>query len=199
MKPTYVVCNGIMTDSDDVNGWTDIFEDYYQNEGYFCNRYEYTCGIFKSLFQGRRVRHVETICKRITRPIVYVGHSNGCEIFSRIIKETNIKFVAAHLLSAAMDADFNDNGLNYGLLTKKVDKIYMYCSNRDLALRNWASKTTFLRKIGIGYGVAGYTGPKNVLDQVSHRVFVEWNNDFGHSDLLNQENIQDTFKLTLRR
>lgn len=199
MKPTYMVVNGIMTDSDDVNGWTDIFEDYYQNEGFTCNRYEYTCGVFKSLFQGKRVRDIATICKRISRPLVYVGHSNGCEIFSRLIKETDIKFQAVHLLNAAMEADFEKNGLNYGLCSGKVGRIYMYCSESDLALRDWASKTTFLGKIGLGYGIAGYTGPKNILEKVKHRVFVEWNNNFGHSDMLKPDHIQDTFKLTLRK
>lgn len=199
MKPIYLVVNGILTDSDSVNGWTDIFEDMYQNEGYACDRYEYTCGVFKSLFQGKRVEDLRVICKRIEKPIVYVGHSNGCELFGRLLKDVDSRFEEAHLFAPAMDSDCNLNGLTYGLLSGKVKKVFLYCSKKDRALKNWASKTTFLRFMGLGYGTLGYTGPKNVLDQIEHRIIVSWNNKFDHSDWFKEKNIQDSFKLTLRK
>lgn len=199
MRHAYIVCNGILTDSDNVEGWTDIFEDYYQNEGYFCSRYEYTSGLFKSFFQGKRVKDIAKICNRINRPLNYVGHSNGCDIFSRLIKDTEVRFESAHLFSAATSSDFDRNGFNYGLITKRVKKLYLYCSERDLVLRDLASKTTFLNKIGLGYGTLGYTGPTNVLPQVESRVSTTWKNEFRHSSWFSPENIQESFQLTLRK
>lgn len=199
MKPVYLVVNGILTDSDDINGWTDLFEDMYQNEGYACNRYEYTCGLFKSLFQGKRVEDLKVICKRIQKPLIYVGHSNGCDLFGKLMKDGEAKFEEAHLFAAAMDADCNHNGITYGLVSEKVKRVFIYCSKRDLVLRNWASKTTFLRYIGMGYGTLGSDGPKNVLKQVEDKITVVWNNRFGHSDWFKPKNIQESFQLTLNR
>lgn len=199
MKPVYLVVNGILTDADSINGWTDLFEDMYQNEGYACNRYEYTCGIFKSLFQSKRVDDLRIICKRIQKPIVYVGHSNGCELFGRLLRDVDSSFEEAHLFAPAMDADFNQNGITYGLLSGKVKKVFVYCSKKDNILKNWASKTTFLRYIGLGYGTLGYTGPKNVLKQIESKVVVTWNNKFDHSDWFKEKNIQESFQLTLKK
>lgn len=200
MKSTYLVCNGILTDPTDVNGWTDLFEDMYQNEGYPCNRYEYFSGaLTRFIKQGARVKELTTIINRIKSPIIYVGHSNGCELFGRLMKDVDCKFEAAHLFAPAMDSDFNKNGLAYGLLSGKVKKVYLYCSKKDMVLKDWASKTSFLRAIGLGYGTLGYTGPKNVLKGIEGLVFETWNNKFDHSDWFSEKNIKESFALTLRK
>lgn len=200
MKSQYLVVNGILSKPSDINGWTDLFEDYYQNEGFACTRYEYFSGaLTRFMFQGKRVQELSQIIKRIKDPIIYVGHSNGCELFGRLLKETRLKFDAAHLFSPAMDSDFNKNGLTAGLLSERVKKIYLYCSTKDLVLKNWASKTSFLNFIGLGYGTLGYTGPKNVLKTVEHRVDVTWNNKLDHSDWFKGKNIKKSFDLTLRK
>jgi hypothetical protein len=200
MKHQFLVVNGILSQPSDINGWTDLFEDYYQNEGYGCTKYEYFSGaITRFMGQGKRVQELNEIVKRINFPLVYVGHSNGCELFGRLMKDTECKFEAAHLFAPAMDSDFNVNGLNYGLLADRVKKVYLYCSKKDLVLKDWASKTSFLKFIGLGYGTLGYSGPKNVLKQVDHRIDVSWNNRFNHSDWFRKNNIQASFDSTLRK
>lgn len=199
MKHQYLVVNGILSNPSDISGWTDLFEDFYQNEGYSCSRYEYFSGaITRFIKQGKRVEELSKIIKRINNPLVYVGHSNGCELFGRLMKESDSTFESAHLFAAAMNSDFKENGLNYALLTKRVKKIYLYCSTRDLVLKNWASKTSFLKFMGLGYGTLGLTGPKNVLEQVNHKVETTWSDSFDHSDWFKPENIQKSFDLTFR-
>jgi len=200
MKHAYLVVNGILTDPSDINGWCDIFEDYYQNEGYACTKYEYFSGAITRFFkQGKRVKQLEEIINRTKSPLIYVGHSNGCELFSRLMKDSKCVFEAAHLFSPAMQADCNLNGITLGLLTNRVKNVYLYCSRRDIVLRDWASKTSFLRFLGLGYGTLGYSGPVNVLPQIEHRVYVHWNNRFGHSDWFTKKNVGESFALTLRR
>lgn len=200
MKPQYIVVNGILSNPSDINGWTDLFEDFYQNEGYACTRYEYFSGaITRFIFQGKRIDELNEIIKRINGPLIYVGHSNGCELFGRLIKETTLKFEAAHLFAPAMDSDFNQNGLTLGLISERVKNIYIYCSRQDLVLKDWASKTSFLKFLGLGYGTLGYTGPKNVLKRIKSRVDVTWNNKFDHSDWFKEKNIKKSFDLTIRQ
>lgn len=200
MKHAYLVVNGILTRPADINNWTDLFEDYYQNEGYACTRYEYFSGaLTRFIKQGKRVEELTKIVKRTEAPLVYVGHSNGCELFSRLMKDTDCKFEAAHLFAPAMDPDFNQNGLTLGLLSGRVKNIYLYCSKKDLVLKDWASKTSFLRFIGLGYGTLGYSGAKNILPQIEHRVYSTWNNKFNHSDWFTEKNIKESFSLTIRK
>lgn len=199
MKHAYLVVNGILSLPSDISAWTDLFEDYYQNENYPCTRYEYFSGaITRFIKQGKRVEELNQIVKRINHPLVYVGHSNGCELFGRLMKDTDCKFEAAHLFAAAMDADFNQNGLTLGLLSGRVKRIYLYCSTNDLVLKDFASKTSFLKFLGIGYGTLGFTGPKNVLPGVKDKVEVTWSDSFNHSDWFSKENIQKSFDLTFR-
>lgn len=200
MKHQFLVVNGILTNPSDIDGWTDLFEDMYQNEGYACTKYEYFSGVLtRFMRQERRTQELAHIVKRINAPIVYVGHSNGCELFGRLMKDTDIKFEAAHLFAAAMDPDCNKNGITYGLLTKKVKNVYFYCSKNDRILKEFASKTSFLRCIGLGYGTLGYTGPKNILEQVKHRVDEHWDNKMDHCDWFNTKNFQKSIDLTFRK
>lgn len=198
-KINFFCVNGILTKPSDIGGWCDYFEDYYQNEGYPCTKYEYFSGaITRFIKQGKRVEEICTILERISNPIVYVGHSNGCELFSKVVKKTKAKFVAAHLFAPAMESDFDENGLNYALLSGKVQQVYLYCSKKDQVLKNYASKTSFLKFIGLGYGTLGYTGHKNVLPQVQHRVSELWKKDYDHSTWFSENNIKETHELTYR-
>jgi len=190
------VVNGILTQPSNIFGWTDFFEDYYQNDGFPCTKYEYFSGaITRFIKQGKRTEQLIEICKRSTNKLVYVGHSNGCELFSRVIKNSDLKFESAHLFAAAMNDDFNENGLNIALLSGRVGKVYLYCSKRDHILKKFASRTSFLKVIGLGYGALGYTGPKNVQSLVSHRVITEWR-QFDHSDWFKEKNIKKSHEST---
>lgn len=199
MKHQYLVVNGILSRPEDIHGWTDLFEDFYQNEEYACSRYEYFCGaLTRFMTQGKRVKELTEIIKRIKSPLVYVGHSNGCELFGRLMKDTDVRFEAAHLFAPAMDPDCNQNGITFGLLSERVKNVYLYCSRKDLVLKDWASKTSFLRAIGLGYGTLGYDGPKNILKNIEHRIDVTWENRYDHSDWFKEKNIHKSFDLTFR-
>lgn len=198
MKPSYLVVNGILSKPGDINGWTDLFEDEYEDMGYTCKRYEY----FSSLIrwkQSKRVKELTEIIKRSSSKIIYVGHSNGCELFSRLIKETDCEFQAAHLFAPAMDSDCNVNGINLAILSKRVNAVYAYCSKKDLILKNWASKTSFLKFIRLGYGTAGYSGFTNILPEVEGKFHREWSKSFNHSDWFKPKKIKDSIELTLRK
>lgn len=199
MKVTFLVVNGILTKPSDLDGWTDIFEDFYQNLGIPCNRYEYFSGaITRFLKQAGRVEDLVHILKRITSPLVFVGHSNGCELFCKLLEKTGRTFEAAHLFAPAVDSDFTKNGLNEALAERKVKRLFLYCSKNDRILRDIASKTSFLKFIGIGYGTLGYTGPQNVLTSVDDKLDVTWEDRYGHSDWFKHENIDRSFSMTLR-
>jgi predicted esterase len=200
MKPTYLVVNGILTQPGSIEGWTDIFEDYYQNLGIPCSRYEYFSGaLTRFLGQKKRVNELCKMLNRIDRPVVYVGHSNGCELFSKLVKKTDCTFVAAHLFAPAVHANFWDNGFNQALLNKRVNNIYIYCSKNDKVLKNYASRTSWLKFMGLGYGTLGQTGPDSILKGVEGHVYVTWENRYGHSDWFKTKNIEKSFGLTLRQ
>lgn len=199
MKDNFIVVNGILNNPQDIDGWTDIFEDLYQNMGYPCTKYEYFSGaLTRFIKQNERVDQLCKIVKRTAQPLIYVGHSNGCELFDKVVRRLHKPyFESAHLFSPAMESDFNTNGLNYCILSGKVKKVYLYCSKGDKILRDWASKTSFLKFIGLGYGTLGYDGPKNVLRAVDDRVIVHWENSYNHSDWFNKHNIDKSFSSTL--
>jgi len=200
MKHSFLVVNGILTNPQDIDGWTDLFEDFYQNMGYPCTKYEYFSGaLTRFIRQGKRVKDLQKICSRITSPLVFVGHSNGCELFTQLVHKSNLYFEAAHLFASAMDGDFNKNGLNKAVLSGRVKKIYLYCSAKDRILRDFASKTSFMSFLGLGYGTCGYTGPSKISKAIEDKVFVTWENEFDHSDWFTKKNIDISFAYTLRK
>jgi predicted alpha/beta hydrolase family esterase len=200
MNHQYLVVNGILTRPSDINNWTDVFEDLYQNEGYPCTKYEYFSGaLTRWIKQGKRVKDIETIVNRINAPVVYVGHSNGCELFGRLMKDTKTHFEAAHLFAPAMDADCNQNGLTLGLLANRVNNIYLYCSKGDKILKDIARPTSFLKIIGLGYGDLGFEGPKNILPQIENRIYTTWKDSLDHSDWFKDPQLQESFSLTFNR
>jgi hypothetical protein len=198
----YVVVNGILTRPGDIQGWTDKSERWYEQRDITCLRYEYFSGaVTRFLFQNDRVQDLREILAEIKRPMVYVGHSNGCELFSRLIKTGGHRFEAAHLFAAAVDPDFSDegNGFNRALREGHLQKLYLYCSKNDKALRGGNFLTGWLKRFSLGYGNLGQVGPRNLDMNISHTVQIMWNNNYGHSDWWKPENIESSLQLTLRK
>lgn len=199
MKVQYLVVNGILSKPSSIDSWTDVFEDEYQNRGYPCTRYEYFSGaLTRWMFQGQRVKDLYKICCRSKMPLVYVGHSNGCELFSRLVKEHDVQFEAAHLFSAAVDSDFRKNGFNSVLFSGRVKKLHLYCSKGDRVLRDLASKTEWLNRFGLGYGKLGYTGPRYLSKTLQKHVSVINHDSFDHSDWFKGDQIIKSLEMTLK-
>lgn len=195
----FLCVNGILTKEHDIKGWPDRAEVFYQNKGLIASRYKYESGAFtRFVYQGKRVKEVTTILKRSIRPVIYVGHSNGCEIFSRLVKETRYKFPAAHLFAPAVDADFKRNGFNAALKSERIGKLYIYGSANDTWLKHGHRWTGWLRKIGLGYGNLGQVGPINLDLDLADRVILTWRDNYNHSTWLNSLKIKDSLEMTLR-
>lgn len=189
----FLAVNGIMTQASDIRGWTDLAENFWQEKGYIASRYEYTCGPWLSrwLGQEKRRRELIEVIKRQSRPIIYVGHSNGCDLFSELIKSTKISFPAVHLFAAATRCDFKANGFNTALRNGRIGKLYLYGSSSDEVLKfSWMS----------GLGSLGRAGPQNVDISVSDRIIKDWREgqNYGHSTWFTSRHFKETMALTMR-
>lgn len=191
----FLVVNGILTKSSDINGWTDLAEDYYQDRDIIASKYDYfSTATTNWIYQNKRVREVVTLVKRSLRPVIYVGHSNAGDIFSGVVLNSRCKFPAVHLFAPATNCDFNKNGFNAALKNGRIGKLYIYGSNNDPALKLASS----LVGRALGFGALGRLGPKNVDPDIKDRVILDWRDHFGHSDWLSKKYLKDSLALTLR-
>lgn len=195
----FLAVNGILTRPGDIDGWTDKAEDFWQSKGLLASKYEYGCGAAtRFLFQGKRVKEVIQILRRTSRPVVYVGHSNGCEILSRVIRESRYTFPAVHLFAPAVQCDFKKNGFNTALKSGRIGKLFIYGSKNDLTLKYGNRFTGWLGGFGLGYGCLGQLGPENMDISVKERVILDWRDTFGHSTWWKPHKIKESLALTLR-
>jgi hypothetical protein len=202
-KYEFLLVNGILTKPSDIHGWTDRGERWYQDRLGTASRYEYFSGaITRFISQGGHVRDVVEIIEGIHRPVIYVGHSNGCEIFSRVVKKRkDFQFDYVHLFAPAVDRDFEENGFNQALIDGRIGKLFIYGSYDDSYLKNGHAATGWLKRFGMGYGDLGYHGPENLNDLVSDRVVLkwrEWKGTEGHSEWWKPIHIDESLQLTLR-
>lgn len=195
----YFFVNGILTNPGDIHGWNDRAERAFENAGLIADRYEYKSGaITRFLGQQKRVNDIAEILSEINRRIIYVGHSNGCELFSKLIQKTDLEFDAVHLFAPATWADFDSNGFNEALEDKRIMNLFIYGSKKDNTLK-WGNRLTgWLKFSGLGYGDLGYSGVKNVRESVSHRVHFMWKNNMEHSDWFRAWHFEDSMKLCAR-
>jgi len=201
MKPHYVLVNGIRTNPNDVNGWTDHAEEWLEDYGYSATKYEYFCtSVFRWVRQPSRSRSVAEIIKRSVKPVVYVGHSNGCEILAKIFREDKmVRIKDAHLFAPAVDPDFDANGFNKAFRDGRIERLFIYGSKADHTLRIGNKLTGWLRFIGMGYGHLGYEGPRNQSGAAILRTYVHWQNEFAHSDWFKPHNFEKSMNLTVRK
>lgn len=195
----YIVVNGILTHPSDTQAWTDRAERWYQDRNIICTRYEYFSGALTRFWgQGRRVNQIKDLLLEIEKPIVYIGHSNGCELFTRLIKSTKIEFEAVHLLAAATESDFEDNGYNEAFKECRINKLYLYCSEMDHTLKKGNQMTGWMKFLGLGYGALGLYGPKNMSAKAALNTVVDWQNEYRHSDWFKPWIFSETMQKTLR-
>ncbi len=156
---------------------------------------EYFCtAITRAFHQGRRVRRLANLLKEYAGWSVSIaGHSNGCDIIVRALSKLRrehhrITLETVHLACGACHADFQANGLNMGLLTKQIGKVYVYVAGRDKAL---ALAGSWLGRI-LGYGTLGLHGPLEVQEAVKERVgTMQWP-EYGHSTCFHPKHFDAT-------
>lgn len=192
---SYLFCNGILTNPNDVNGWTDRAEAWIEKETpYNADKFEYFSGaLTRRLYQNDRVEKVITIARRMTpMNLVLVGHSNGCDIIQRVVQREKFKIKELHLIAAASEHDFEKNGFNKALIKGTVEQIFCYCSPKDGALQK-AKLSNIFNFLGLGYGYLGLVGPSRVAESVKDRVTCIWRN-IDHSDWFNKKYFPLTMK-----
>lgn len=150
----------------------------------------YSPGLFsRSLGQAARAEKlVKTMHEFLSRGrrVILVGHSNGCDVALDALRQVGWpKIAELHLISGAIEADFNKNGLNEAGL--KIGRVVVYVAGRDQALALAASPLGRF----FGYGDLGRTGP------VNHEWPVEVVNEpeFGHSDWFLPEHFDRTMRM----
>jgi hypothetical protein len=180
---------GILYRPAGVDGWTDLACAWVCRETpHLADRYEYCSGAL-TRFAGQEKR-VSDLAKMLDRlpedlDVTAVGHSNGCDLLTRLLREHDRpRFSSLHLIAAATPCSFDENGLNVALVRRRVGDLYLYGSTGDTALW-WGEKTKqWFGWSGLGYGGLGRYGPKDMARQVWDRVHADWRNDLGHSDWL---------------
>jgi len=195
-RKIYIFVNGILTNPGDVNGWTDNAEAWIEgNTPYKATRLEYACGVLTRRFkQNARVDNLETICKKYEKErLCLVGHSNGCDIICRLIARRSLVFDQVHLIAGACEADFKKNGLNDAINLCQVNKLCVYWSKNDKALKKAKLSTNLFGWLGLGYGYLGLIGPKNLDKDASVKVnSIE--KKWDHSDWFKHENFEGTMR-----
>lgn len=163
------------------------------------DRADYFCGpIGRAFHQQRRIDRVKAVLKPYVDggfDIIADAHSNGTDIVLNALKQMGWPRVEAlHLVSGACQADFEKNGLNNALCSRRIGKVYVYVAGKDWPLRIARSWLGHL----LGYGTLGLRGPLNVSETVTHQVEVFVRPEFGHGTWFAPEYFEETMRL-LRR
>lgn len=192
----YILVNGILTNPEDVDSWTDRAEEWIDtNTEFKATKMEYRSGAFtRRIFQSARVKNLQKICKAyLGDKIILVGHSNGCDIIQRMINKGIPKVHELHLIAAASEHDFKKNGFNRALKNGHVERIIVYMSTIDNVLKKAKLSSRLFGWMGLGYGYLGLTGPLNVDPSVEAKVFVH-NEPMSHSQWFSKKSFERTMK-----
>ena len=195
----YLFLNGILTMPSDTFAWTDRACRWIDaNTSHKSEKYEYfSSAIFRRLFQSKRVSEVaEIIAQLSTMDIILVGHSNGCDIISRLLINYTLDIKEVHLIAGACERDFSKNGINKAMQDGRLQDCFVYGSKSDDALKLARNTGKFLRWFGLGYGTLGLEGALKVA--CKNRVHVLFRNTYRHSTWWDDERFDDTMRLITR-
>lgn len=185
-RTVFIFVNGILTmpgASDNWNGkavtWTHLHTPFRAEKVEYLVR-----PIGRILGQRKRA---EKLAKTLTFyagwSIVLVGHSNGCDVILDALASLDWpRIEELHLVSAACEADFNENGLNK--YPAAIGRVCVYVAGKDWALTLAKSQLGRL----LGYGALGKTGPVNArrAPEVITRP------EFGHGDWFTPTHLNDS-------
>lgn len=191
-RTVYIFIPGILTEVGDMLGWAKDACRYIQvYTPHCCDRFDYFTLplISRRLFQSKRVKCVVEMIRQWNEfRIVLVGHSNGCDIICRILKQYPIRIHQVHLIAGATDCSCNANGINEALRNGNLGSAHVYCSLNDDILRDLAKGWTgWLKPIGLGYGWIGYGGPTDIDNEVRDKIHVIRNDLQNHVSWMSNE------------
>jgi hypothetical protein len=175
--------NGIESDPSNLHGWTDDFvtslnvnsPDWVQVE-----KFEYLVRVWNRWFkQGGLAKELIAKIKYYLEAgyrVVLVGHSNGCDLIVRALKE--VRADSIHLFAAAAwEKDFVA-----AIEEKMVRKIHLYGSPDDYALKTASLTGRFLKFISFGKLGYGSMGLKNALAERYPDIVTDHSiKGYGHS------------------
>lgn len=198
-RTAIILVNGILTDPRKDNAWTDFSVDWLNNhtaEPTVVTGYEYNAeilfGPWKNLSRAERIiERVKEYTAHGDR-VILVGHSNGCDIIAHVIQQVEVDEV--HLISPATD----EKTVEMGIVLGNVDRVHIYGSTSDMALK-WGAKASRIFTLGLGgYGSLGLRGPAFAA-QWRGIVFDHSINTYGHGTWLSPtSNLIDTLKQVAR-
>jgi pimeloyl-ACP methyl ester carboxylesterase len=200
----YIFVPGILQNPETVDSWADLAIAHVTKatpDTAVC--YEYNAGPITRTWFGGQKRHakcVEDLCRRYSyKDVVLVGHSNGCDLITRVLRDNpDVTVDAVHLFAAATDADFVDNGLNRALVSGQIARgLWLYCSPNDRALRIARDTNPLLKWLGWAYGYLGLVGPVRPSLQAlaTNRGHVKWELEFDHSTWFEANHFDETMGL----
>lgn len=179
-KRVFILVNGILNNPGASDGWTDRGVTWLniKTEGK-AEKFEYACGaITRRLRQQQRAEAIARMCDYYFHAgyeITLIGHSNGCDLIARVLEIHQAReFASVHLFAPAADAATFEWAV--GLW---VNRVFLYVSANDQALK-WGGLT---RKLfgwaGLGYGSLGREVP--AFFEQDTRCLVTRRDDYGHS------------------
>jgi len=196
-RTVYLAINGIRFKPGTARGWPERLCDWINcrmPDGVIADRREYyTTAVTRFIKQRRRTDELGRKVSRFKNAgyrVVLVGHSNGCDIIGRLLRDIGTEVASCHLFApAAQEADFED-----ALINDVVQRIHIYGSINDKALQ-WGKITRVLGGwAGLGYGSLGLRGGEFAA-AFPGRVIDHSNNTFGHSTWFTEG---QTFERTMR-
>jgi len=193
----FLAINGIRFHPGDARGWPERFCDFINfrtPDGVSADRREYyTSAVTRFIGQRKRT---DELARKVSRAkqagyrVVLVGHSNGCDVVARLLRDIGTSIAACHLFApAAQEEDFDD-----ALINDVVGRVHIYGSLNDRALQ-FAKVTRVLGSwAGLGYGSMGLRGGEFAAKWPG-RAFDHSNHGFGHSTWFTEGQI---FERTMR-
>jgi pimeloyl-ACP methyl ester carboxylesterase len=203
MPRVFIYIPGILQRPDGPDDWADAAVAWTQNHARaLADRYEYCSpALFRSWGQAKRCKELRRLVEMYRGcRINLVGHSNGCELACRMLRECgDISVDGLHLIAGACDASFEANGLNAALIDGRVGTVHTYGSPNDEVLNKWARWSRWAAKwIGLGYGELGLVGPKEVSPLAMALTHARWQVGYGHSTWFEPDKIEGTLRLVTR-
>lgn len=201
-RPVYIVVNGILTSPGHADEWTDRAVTWFHNDAsvdVHAEKFEYfATALTRRLRQRSHALALGALIRRYAgRPIYLVGHSNGCDLIARALRETSVEVRAIHLIAAAVEENFDRNGFNEALARGQLGTVHVYGSANDAVLKWLARPSRWIFGVfGLGYGLLGLLGP--VAAYPAHRVFMHWKHEFGHGTWFSGEHFAETLSDILK-
>jgi esterase/lipase superfamily enzyme len=194
-KRIYIFVNGIMTFPGESDNWNaKAVTHFIVSKLTPAEKLEYFSGFLlsRAIWQKKRAEKLRKKLQFYINQgweICLVAHSNGADVVLDTLRDMNWPAMKElHLFSPACESDFVKNGLNGAMADGRIDKVSVYIAEKDLPLRLAGTLIGWIS----GFGQLGRTGPMRVCEDVSSRVRVVRESDFGHSTWWSEENFAET-------